>query len=121
LVNSVVISIIHSVHPGSSPELDQPLELDDPITMGCAQSIMVKAAEMGGVQLQVPGEQGTFAPHSDASFVCLDVMVSEKNGSRGGSLDNEFADNMKRYGGINVTFKKAVRARPGRLSALSIP
>lgn len=54
------------------------------------------AADKMGVQLHVPGEQGAFAPHSDASFVCLDVQVSDRNvdGFKTGSIDAEFYDDM---------------------------
>ena len=46
--------------------------------MGCgASQIAAIAAEQAGVQLIVPGEQGTFAPHSEESLVCLDVMVGD--------------------------------------------
>ena len=44
---------------------------------GCLGTLVEQAESMGLAQVNVPGEQGTFAPHSDESFGCLDVWVGD--------------------------------------------
>ena len=50
-----------------------------------------QAAASQGIQLTVTGEQGAFAPHSDASFLTLDVLVGNEKfeGCAFGSIDAE--------------------------------
>ena len=54
-------------------------------------------AALGGIGIQrvVPGEQGTFNPHSEESFICLDVMVGDEDfeGCKKGSLEAELLNN----------------------------
>ena len=89
---------------------------------GCLGTLVEQAESMGLAQVNVPGEQGTFAPHSDESFGCLDVWVGDAKadgakctllpasasshprpllppGLVTNSLDAEFADDMttRRY------------------------
>jgi len=62
-----------------------------------AKSAANEVAAANGIQFVVPGEQGSFAPFSNASFACLDVVVGKEKaeGMALGSLEAEFDDNMR--------------------------
>ena len=58
-----------------------------------AKAAAADAAAANGIQLIVPGEQGSFAPFSEASWATLDVVVGKhkaKDINAMGSLEAEF-------------------------------
>ena len=55
------------------------------------------AAAANGIQINVPGETGSFAPHSDPSFLTLDVIVGDekaKGAEKFGTVGAEILDTL---------------------------